>query len=168
MAGRPSTVEKHPLLPSINSMLDNGTPYRAIAKETGLSLPAIGRYALSRKSTLAKIADGQPNVTDVVSRVLDAADDARELRQYIRLTGTPVQRARAIRVELDALDKVMNTLGVSDTDMGETVEQTTALVHVTLAHVVTDESAAALIDRLAAVPGLEYLARAFQQQRDAR
>ncbi|WP_295832929.1 hypothetical protein [uncultured Microbacterium sp.] len=114
------------------------------------------------------MADGQPNVTDVVSRVLDAADDARDLRQYIRLTGTPVQRARAIRVELDALDKVMNTLGISNTDMGETVEQTTALVRAILAHVITDESAAALIDRIAAIPGLEDLARAFKQQRHAR
>jgi hypothetical protein len=168
MGKRLSTVEQHPLLPTINSMLDNGTPYREISAQTGLSVPAIGRHAISRKSTLAKLADSEPNVTDVVRRVIDAAEDARELRQYIRLTGTPVQRARAIRVELDALQKVIDALGVTDTDMGETVEQITNLVPVLVAHVVRDENSAALIERMAAVRGLEDLARAFQQQRDAR
>lgn len=168
MGKRVSTVEKHPLLQSINSMLDNGTPYREISAQTGLSVPAIGRHAISRKSTLAKLADGEPNVTDVVRRVLDAAEDARELRRYIRLSGTPVQRARAIRVELDALQKVIDALGVSDTDMSETVEQITTLVPVLVAHVVADESSGALIQRMAAVGDLEDLARAFQQQRDNR
>lgn len=123
---------------------------------------------MSRRSTLAKVADGQPNVTDVVRRVLDAADDARELRQYLRLTGTPVQRARAIRVELDALQKVVDALGVADTDMSETVDQITTLVPVLLSHVVSNETSAALIDRMASTPGLEDLAHAFQQQRNAR
>ena len=110
-------------------MLDDGVPYAQIVRAIGgLSLAAVGRYALSRKSDLAKIAYAEPNITTVVGRLLEAADDARDLRRNARLTAAPVGRARAIKVETDILAKLAVELGVDDTSVSAFVDSVNVLV----------------------------------------
>lgn len=148
--GRHSTVATHPQRARIESMLDDGVSYAEIVRTVGnVSLASVGRFALSRKSELAKIADGMPNVTDLSARLIEAADDARDLRRYSRVTGTPVARARAIRAEVEVLTKLMHDLDVTDSTQEELYAQVQAVVKALQAFASAEpEHARPLIDRL--------------------
>lgn len=152
MMGRHSTVARHPQRARIESMLDDGISYAEIVRTVGnLSVASVGRFALSRKSELAKIADGLPNVTDLATRLIEAADDAQDLRRHSRVTGTPVARARAIRAEVEVLTKLLHDLDVTDASYGELAEQVQTLVHGLSEFASTQpEHARPLIDRLRA------------------
>ena len=128
--GRHSTVATHPQRARIESMLDDGVSYSEIARRVGgTSIASVGRFALSRKSELARIADDLPNVTDLSSRLIEAADDARDLRRHSRAAGTPVARARAIRAEVEVLTKLLQGLDVTDSTHGELADQVKSLIH---------------------------------------
>ncbi|MEO2133200.1 hypothetical protein [Microbacterium sp.] len=145
------TIKGRPIQGRIDQLLDAGTTYKEIRTLTGLSVPAIGRYAISRKSQLAKVADGEPAVTDVILRLIDAADDARELRRQSRVVGTPVQRARAIKIETELLVRLIDTLGIDDTSVSDFVGQVEALLPVLRTFAVEQpENARHLIEALAA------------------
>ena len=146
--GRHSTVATHPQRARIEAMLDDGVSYADIVRSVGgTSVASVGRYALSRKSELAKIADGLPNVTDLSARLIEAADDARDLRRHSRVTGTPVARARAIRAEVEVLTKLLHDLDVTDSTQEELYEQIQAMVKALQAIATSEpEQARPLID----------------------
>jgi hypothetical protein len=128
--GRHSTVASHSEIARINRMLDDHVPYMTIARDFNLSLGSVGRYALSRKSEFAKIADGEPNFTDLASRLLQVADHARDTRQQTRIGGSPVAQSRAIKSEAEVLTKLLSELGVTDSTVTELFEQVQVIVDV--------------------------------------
>ncbi|MCC2030346.1 hypothetical protein KEC56_12625 [Microbacterium sp. YMB-B2] len=150
--GRKSTVQHHPQRARIESMLDDGVSYADIVRSVGgTSIASVGRFALSRKTELAKIADGLPTITDLSARLIEAADDAQDLRRHSRLAGTPVARARAIRAEVDVLTKLIQDLEVTDASYGELAEQVKSLIHALSEFARHEpEHARPLIDRLRA------------------
>lgn len=168
--GRKSTVEHHPQRARIETMLDDGVSYADIARTVGgTSVASVGRYALSRKSELAKIADNLPNVSDVSARLIEAADDARDLRRHSRVAGTPVSRARAIRAEVEVLTKLLHDLDVTDSVQEELYEQVRTLTNA-LSHFASTEpeSVQPLIDLLRTeLPDVaEALARRASKKRN--
>lgn len=161
--GRKSTVAEHPQRTRIDNMLDDGVSYAEISRTIGnLSLPAIGRYSLSRKSELAKIADDEPGVTQLLARLVQVAEHARDLRHQAKLTGSPLHQARAIKSETDVLGKLMDELGVKDTTVAETLEESRVLVTAFKIFVRTyPESARDLVKVLADIPETAELAEAL-------
>lgn len=113
--GRPSSVTNHPELTRINRMLDDGATYGDIIRTIdGLSVSALSRYAISRKGELSKLVSNEPGVTDVLVRLTEIADHARQLRVESRMTGTSTSQARAIKAELEALGKLTDKLGIDE------------------------------------------------------
>lgn len=125
--GQGSTVAKHPARAEIERALDAGEPYRSIATKYNVSRSSLSRFALSRKP-LVRVLQDEPNLTDVVARLIEAADDAQALRRQTRASGNPPARARAIKVESDILTTLLNQLGVDDLALGEFYDQAHALV----------------------------------------
>lgn len=163
--GRNSTVESHPQVERINSMLDDGVSYAEVSTRFGLSVSAVGRYAISRKSTLAKISNAEPNITDVVPRLVEAADHAQEFRRNARRTGSAVQQSRAIKVETDVLSRLLAELGVTDTAITETLAEARALVLALGAYVRAEPlHARILLDHLAEDAQLKDLGAALTAQ----
>jgi len=126
--GRISTVKSHPQRAQIDQALADGETYAQIADAHGLSLAAVGRYALQQRPELARLAAGEPSAVDLVSRLLAAADDAGELRRLSRISGTPAARARAIKTETDVIRVLLTELGVSDETTQLIYSQTSSLV----------------------------------------
>ncbi|HEY9309917.1 MAG TPA: hypothetical protein VIP82_19105 [Microbacterium sp.] len=164
--GRPSSVETHALRGRIEEALDAGETYESIRTWTGLSVSSLSRFAISRKSDLAKLVDGEPSTTDVILRSIEIADDARDLRRRTkRLNATPVARARAIKVEAEALTVVIDRLGIDDTAAEKTFEQTQALLQALADHAMTDpDSTRSLLRTMRAHPALSQLAEALQRR----
>lgn len=130
-------------------LLDDGVSYAQTAHATGCSPQAVARYAISRKTELAKLIDGDLAVTDVAARLIEAADDARELRRQSRQVGTPVARARAIKAETDVIAKLLRELDVSDTALADGLDEVFALAATLKTFVQTKpEHARPLIDLL--------------------
>lgn len=163
--GRTNAVANHPQVSRINAMLDDGVTYAEIARAVGgTSVPAIGRYALSRKSDLAKVAEHEPSTTDVILRAVQIADDARDLRQKSR-TGTPVARARAIKVESEALSVLINHLGIDDLGAEGVFHEVAALIEALGEHAKQDPDATrSLLRTMAGHPALADLRAALRRQ----
>lgn len=163
--GRPSSVETHPARARIEAALDAGETYESIRAWAGVSVSSLSRFSISRKSQLAKLVDGEPNVTDVILRAISIADDARDLRHRSKLTGTPVARARAIKTETEALNVLVSRLGIDDTAAEQAFEQTQELLKGLVRFVKTNpEGARALISTLRGIPSLEDLTDALMRQ----
>ena len=157
---RQSTVALHPQVTRINTMLDDGVPYATIAREMGLKTSSVGRWALARKSELAKALDGEPTTTDVLSRLVEAADHARDARRQAKLTGSPVHQARMIKAEADVLTKLLDELGVQDTSLSEAFEEMQGLARALSVLIRTEPDAASALLKVARqVPALESFAR---------
>ncbi|WP_143017872.1 hypothetical protein [Microbacterium testaceum] len=163
MAKRLSTVEKHPQLARINQAIDDGVSYRDISSLFGLSLAATGRYALSRKSELAKVFADEVSVTDVILRALEAADHARDVRRQSRHGSSPLVQSRAIRAELDALSRLGDHLGIDDTAIADHLAEGADLVQMVVAHLRDDETARQLLDRMERSPRFANDARAIRE-----
>lgn len=162
--GRPSTVETHSARARIDAALDAGETYESIRTWTGLSVSSLSRYAISRKSDLAKLAEDEPSVTDVIVRAVQIADDARDLRQRSR-HATPVARARAIKVESEALSVLINHLGIDDTTAERVFEEAMELVAALGEFAKRDpEAARSLLRTMAAHPRLSELKTALKRQ----
>lgn len=109
-------------------MLDDGISYEVISRTVGnTSVSAVGRFALSRKSELAKVVDQEPGVTDVLSRLVQIADHARDVRQRSKLSGSPVSQSRAIKSEAEILGKLLTELGVDDIRLTEVMAEAQAM-----------------------------------------
>lgn len=164
--GRPSTVANHPQVARIDSMLDDGVSYAVIARTVGgLSLASVGRYALSRKSDLAKMAEGSPNVTDLTLRLLDAADHARDARRHAKVAGSPVAQTRAIATEASILGKLLADLDVRDTREADLHRQVGELVAALQEHAKSaPDSARSLLETFRAHPTLNDLTTALAGQ----
>jgi hypothetical protein len=162
--GRPSTVENHSARARIDVALDSGETYESIRTWTGLSVSALSRYAISRKSDLAKLAEDEPSTTDVIVRAVQIADDARDLRRKSR-TSTPVARARAIKVESEALGVLIRHLGIDDTAAERVFEETAELVASLVEHTKRDpEAMRGLLSTMAERPVLRELKTALRRQ----
>lgn len=164
--GRPSSVETHAARARIEAALDAGETYESIRTWTGLSTSSLSRFAISRKSDLAKIADGEPNVTDVILRAVEIADDARDLRRQTReLKGTPVARARAIKTEADALRIVIDKLGINDTTAEETYEAAQELINAVTKHMWSDpDSGRSLLRTMREYPALAQFVEVLERR----
>lgn len=163
--GRHSTVEHHPLRARIDLMLDDGVTYEQIVRTVGgVSLSAVGRYALSRKSELEKLAEGEPGVTGILARLVEAADHAHDLRTRSKLSGSPVAQNRAIKGEIEVLAKLMGELGVSDTSVTDAIRESDAVVTALKVFVRTyPDSGADLLKVLTENPTTRPLAQAFKR-----
>jgi len=120
--GRASTIRNHPARAEIDRALSAGEPYRSIAQKFSVSRSALSRYNLSRKP-LVRVMDDEPNITDAVARLVEAARDAGELRRLTRVSANPPARARAIKVEADILTTLIDRLGIDDLAVDEFLEQ---------------------------------------------
>ncbi|WP_230100606.1 hypothetical protein [Microbacterium sp. Bi98] len=142
-------------------MLDDGVTYAEIARTVGgTSTASVGRYAISRKGELAKLIDGEPTTANVIARLLEAADHARDARRHAKLTGSPVHQARMIKSESDVLSKLIDELGVTDMSIAEylaDIEIFTQAVHV----MIRDDAhaARALLTAVEQFPELDQFAR---------
>jgi len=157
---RKSTVALHPQLARINLMLDDGVPYATIAREMGLKTSSVGRWAIARKSELVKAMQGEPTSADVLTRLVEAADHARDARRQSKLTGSPVHQARMIRAESDLLIKLLESLGVTDVSIAEYLAEAQAFSQAVQVMIRDDRQAAlALLKALDGFPDLDAFAR---------
>lgn len=86
-----------------------------IARTVGhTSQSALQPYSNTRKGELSKLVSNEPGVTDILVRLSEVADHARQLRVESRLTGTSTSQARAIKAELEALGKLTDKLGIDE------------------------------------------------------
>ncbi len=165
--GRPNSVLAHPELTRINSMLDAGLTYDKIIRTVGsLSLSALSRHAISRKTELARLVDDEPGVTNILVRLTEVADHAQKLRRESKFTGTPVHQARAIKAELDALGKLADKLGIDDLVTESVAEEFKAFtMALKIFNRTYPESAADLIAVLKKEDSTRQLALAMERQR---
>lgn len=131
--GRVSTVRSHDQRDAIDAALAAGDSYATIADRFGLSLAAVGRYAIQQRGELARMAAGEASAVDLVTRLLRAADDARELRELTKKSA-PATRVRTIKLEIDATRPLLTELGVSDETLQSVYTQTAALIKLLVAH----------------------------------
>lgn len=161
--GRASTVVNHPQRNRIDQMLDDGVSYRVIGTEMSVSVSSVGRYAISRKSQLARALDDEPNTVDIGLRLKEAADNARDLRRRVGGVGTPLAQARAIKVEMDALAALRTHVGGDDITALDVLEEAqdvvNAVVDLAKSH---PESASALADHMAERKSLRDLTRSLR------
>lgn len=126
---RRSSITTHPQREAIEQALAQGVPGAQLARQYGLSESAISRHRISRIDVIAAtLNEDAPAPTDIVARLLDVAEDARQTRKLAALSGTPVTRARAQSAEVNALDKLVKLLGITDTTVVELAQGTVALV----------------------------------------
>lgn len=118
--GRPSSIKGKPVQAQVDQLIDAGASLEEIRTRTGVSLSAAARYRQYRKSTLAKVLDGEPNVIDLTRRLLDAADAARNARRAASLLGSPAAVSRAIATESALLGKLIGELAVDDASVENT------------------------------------------------
>ncbi|MGN7965053.1 hypothetical protein ACTJKK_03150 [Microbacterium sp. 22179] len=97
-------------------------------------------------------------------RAVQIADDARDLRRKSR-TSTPVARARAIKVESEALSVLIRHLGIDDTHAERVFEETAELVAALVEHTKRDpEAMRGLLKTMAERPALRELKAALRRQ----
>lgn len=158
-----SKIEDHPHRNAIDYALDHGETYSSIiARFGGTSTSALSRYAISRKGMLAQAVDAESSISSVVGRLVEAADDAQELRRQSRIAGTPVARVRAIKAEAEILSKLITELGISETTTAQHLAQVDLLVRALAEHAQTHpESARLLIETFRNHPQLSDLTAAL-------
>ena len=161
--GRTSKIVDHPQRRVIDYALDNGETYASIVARVGnTSISAISRYAIARRGSLAQAVDSESSISNVVGRLVEAADDAQELRRQSRVAGTPVARARAIKVETEILSKLIAELGIGETTTAEHLAQVDELIRALAEHAQTQpESARSLLETLRKHPELTDLTKAL-------
>ena len=163
--GRPRKILGTPIQDTVDRMLDRGDTYKQIARATGVSVPTVGRYSIYRKSALAKIVDNEPSVVTVGARLLEVADDARELRRQTRVMGSPAGRARAISAETTLLVRLLDQLGITDSSVQTLFEDIETLIPVLVEFVREHpEQGRHLIDALAKKPNLKDLSESLSNQ----
>lgn len=152
--GKASSIANHPARVEIEAALQAGEPYRSISAKFGVSRSSLSRFALSRKS-MARVVLDEPNLTEIIPRLIEAADDAQALRRQTRTTGNAAARARAIKVESDLLATLADRLGLDDVTIGEYLEQTADLIRALRAFALRDpEATRSLIITLRDFPAL--------------
>ncbi|MFJ2541559.1 hypothetical protein [Microbacterium sp. NPDC087589] len=143
-------------------MLDDGVPIATIARDMALANSTLARYASLRKSDLVKIVDDEPGVTDVLSRLVEAADHARLIRRQVKVAGSPVAQSRAIKGEAEILSKLLTELGIDDISISKFLEEAQALVSALKVFFRSyPDSAADLLDVFKQTPELSQLASAL-------
>lgn len=125
--GKASTIATHPARVEIEAALQAGEPYRSISAKYGVSRSSLSRFALSRKP-LARVVLDEPNLAEILPRLVEAADDAQALRRQTRDSGNAAARARAIKIESDILTVLADRLGIEDVTVAEFVEQCADLI----------------------------------------
>lgn len=125
--GKASTIATHPARVEIEAALNAGEPYRSISAKFGVSRSSLSRFVLSR-APLAKVLTDEPNLTEIIPRLIEAADDAQALRRQTRASGNAAARSRAIKVESDLLATLADRLGIEDVTLAEFVEQCADLI----------------------------------------
>lgn len=167
--GRRQTIAGTPLQGRVEALLDAGEPYSRIREVTGASESSISRFNISRKSHIQRAFDGEPNAIHLITRMVEAADSARNARLAAVRLGSPIGIARATKLEADILGKLLGELGVSDSTQREINAQVAALIDA-LAEMADDapEQARDLADRLARVPELEDIATALYSRIGSR
>ncbi|WP_092966290.1 LysM peptidoglycan-binding domain-containing protein [Agromyces sp. CF514] len=112
--GRPSTIESHERFNDISHALDRGDTLTEVSSRFGVSVQALSRWNISRKSQLAaQLDDDALNVPDLLQRLTDVADDARLARRESKHF-TPAARSRAIEAESRVLAGIIDRLGIDD------------------------------------------------------
>jgi len=165
--GRASTIRNHPARAEIDRALSAGEPYRSIAQKFSVSKSSLSRYNLSRRP-LVKIMDDEPNITDAVARLVEAANDARELRRLTRVSANPPARARAIKVESDILTTLIDRLGIDDLAVDEFLVQVQELAReISKFAVQHPDSGRELAASLYANPALREFAQSIKEKIDA-
>lgn len=162
--GRPSTIKGKPLQAQVDDLIDRGATLEEIRTRTGVSLSAAARYRQYRKATLAKMLDDEPNVVDLVRRLLDAADAARAARRAADLLGSPAGLSRAIATESALLSKLIDGLSVDDASVEEAFAEIDGMVGALRSLVVADpETARGVASHLRNTPATRDVGVALEQ-----
>lgn len=159
--GRASTIAGTAIEGKVNELLDRGASFSEVSKLTGAHPSSVQRWSVIRKSQPARVTDGEPNLYDMLSRLGQTLDDAREVRRASR-TSSPATRARAIQTEVSVIEKILDQLGISDASVFEAMEQAHEVITAVRDHALEDRDASDIIPRLRAIPGLEDAAAALQ------
>lgn len=162
--GRINVIHNHPMRSRIDAMISDGIPQVEIARRMSLAPSTLSRYISATKSELAKIVDEEPGVVDVLSRLVEVADHARTIRQHSKLSASPVSQARAVKTEAEILTKLLSELGIQQTTVTNTLDESRALVTAFKIFLRTyPESSRDLITVLDEIPELTDLARALRR-----
>lgn len=162
--GRQSSIIGTPIQARIDAMLDAGETLTEIRTVTGASLSALSRYNQFRKSHMARVVDDESNIFDLISRLQQAADDARDARRHAQRSGSAAARARAIATEAALLGRLLDSLGVDDSRVAEELETAQGLVLAIRDHIDQDETSVAIIERIREVPGLADVAASLSER----
>lgn len=162
--GRQSSIIGTPIQARVDAMLDAGETLTEIRSETGASLSALSRYNTFRKSHIARVVDAESNIFDLIQRLQQAADDARDARRHAQRSGSAAARARAISTEAALLGRLLDSLGVDDSRVAEELETARGLVLAIRDHIEHDETSVAIIERIRSVPGLADVAVALSRR----
>lgn len=123
--GRPCLTCHHSDREAIEAALITGEGISHISRQFGIPADALRRHLRVHVSEVAKASllgvDGL-SASDLVHRVLDVADSARERRLTAEAAGQPGAASRAGDSELRALAVLADRMGVTDTDLIEEVE----------------------------------------------
>lgn len=162
--GRPSSIATRPDVNAIILDLDAGIAYERLSTKYGVSTSSLSRFNLARNAVKENVRDGRNPVTDVVSRLVEAADDAQSLRRHTALVGAPLSRARAIKAEAEILLSLVDRLGITDTSIADALQDAESLVSATAGFVREHPaSALPLIESIETRPELAPLADALRR-----
>ncbi|MDQ1083915.1 MULTISPECIES: hypothetical protein [Microbacterium] len=162
--GRPSSIATRSDVNSIILDLDAGIAYERLSTKYGVSTSALSRFNLARNAVEENVQSGRNPVTDVVSRLVEAADDAQSLRRHTALTGAPLSRARSIKAEADILLNLVDRLGITDTSIADVMRDAESIMNATAEFVREHPSSALpLIESIAKHPELAPLADALRR-----
>lgn len=130
--GRSNSVLTHPKRAQIDADLSRGDTLASIAARYGsLSISALSRYAISRKAALAKLAEADSyGILEISAELREIANSARQLRVHADLSGSPAEKARALKVELEAIRAIGDMLGIDDLTYADLHAATGQLVNV--------------------------------------
>ncbi|AZH78178.1 hypothetical protein CSX12_06720 [Microbacterium sp. Y-01] len=107
--------------------------------------------------------DGEPTTANVIIRLVEAADHARDARRLAKATGSPVHQARMLKAETDVLTKLVEALGITDTSVSEYMEEAEQLMAAVKGMVHHDRQAGlALLNETYRIPELAPFARTLE------
>lgn len=113
--GRASSVKTHPAREEIERGIVEGVPIATLARKYTLSESSLQRHkSIAMSDVLAKVPSDEPDIPDVLARLLELANSTRQARVVADRIGTPASRAKAQSNELSVLNMLSSRLGVTN------------------------------------------------------
>lgn len=118
--GRPCTICAHADLSEIDAGIIAGTPIARLSRDHGVSADSVRRHIRSHLAPEARQAlrgAESLSTSDLISRVADVADSARDARLSALDDGERSVALRAGTAEVRALEALFDRLGVDDLEV---------------------------------------------------